>query len=286
MLAPGFVDGAWLVELGVVTDPDAVPQAVALALGIIEQPGRPLTASILEHLRAREALLVLDNCEHLLRACAELAHTILRECPGVRILATSQEPLAITGEALLPVPCLSLPDAGMLDVDGLLTCEAVRLFRERAQMVLPTFEIDAHNAGQVVHIVRRLDGIPLALELAAARLRSLSADQIAARLDDRFRLLTGGSRVAVARHQTLRAAMDWSYELLADDERALLRRMSVFHGGFALEAAEAVAAGDLVDEADVLDLLGRLVDKSLVQVEARDDRAALRPVGHRPPVRR
>ena len=205
-MADGFDDGAWLVELGSLTDPSLVTTAVATVLGVTEQPGRPIGASIVDHLRSRRVLLVLDNCEHLLAACAELANTILVACPDVRILATSQEPLSIAGEAVLPVPPLTVPpsDRGSADRDRLLACDAVLLFLERARTANPGFQLTPANGDAVIQICRRLDGIPLAIELAAARLRALSAEQIADRLDDRFRLLTGGSRVAIPRHQTLR----------------------------------------------------------------------------------
>ena len=268
-MAAEFRDGAWLVELGAVVEGAFVASTVAATLGIVEQPGRSTQASIDEHVRARHLLLILDNCEHLLTACAELVHGVLLACPSVRILATSQESLGVDGEAMLPVPSLALPDDGRASQpEQLLEFEAVRLFVERAQAASPTFRVTAANAASVAQVCRRLDGIPLALELAAARLRALSVEQIAARLDDRFRLLTGGSRVAVPRHQTLRATMDWSYDLLTPDEQALLRRLAVFAGGFGLEAAEAVGSGGPVDEADVLDLLARLVDRSLVLAES------------------
>jgi predicted ATPase/class 3 adenylate cyclase len=277
-LVDGFDDGAWLVELGSMTDPSLVTTAVATVLGVTEQPGRPISASIVDHLRRRRLLLVLDNCEHLLAACAELANTILVACPDVRILATSQEPLSIAGEAVLPVPPLTVPpsDPGSTDRDRLLACDAVLLFLERARTANPGFQLTPANGEAVIQICRRLDGIPLALELAAARLRALSAEQIADRLDDRFRLLTGGSRVAIPRHQTLRAAVEWSFELLTEGEAALLRRLSVFAGGLGLEAAEAVGVGDPVDDFDVLDLMARLADKSLVTVDASGPEARYR----------
>ena len=268
-VSPPFEDGAWLVELGSVVEGAFVALTVAATLGVVEQPGRSALASVVDHLRGRRLLLILDNCEHLLAACAELAHGVLLACSSVRILATSQEALGVDGEALLPIPSLALPADGRLaQPEQLLQFEAVRLFVERAQAASPTFRLTSANAASVTQVCRRLDGIPLALELAAARLRALSVEQIAARLDDRFRLLTGGSRVAVPRHQTLRATMDWSYELLSPDEQALLRRLSVFAGGFGLEAAEAVGSGGPVDAIDVLDLLARLVDRSLVQAES------------------
>jgi predicted ATPase/class 3 adenylate cyclase len=261
-------DGAWLVDLGVLTDPDFLAPAVASALGLAEQPGRPLLATILDHLHGRELLLILDNCEHVVAASAELADSLLRGSPSLRIVATSREALGIAGEALFPVPSLALPEGDRsLPLDQLSGFEAIRLFADRASAVLPSFELTASSAQAVAQICRRLDGIPLALELAAARVRTLSVEQIAARLDDRFRLLAGGSRAAVPRHQALRATVDWSFDLLSEPERATWRRLSVFAGGFTLEAAEAICAGEGVEEPDVLDLLSRLVEKSLVVSE-------------------
>ncbi len=266
-----FEDGLWLVELAILTDPGLVVQTVAATLGVGEQAGRPLLGTIVDYLRSRRVLLLLDNCEHLLAPCAHVADTLLRGCPSLRILATSREALGIGGEALYPVPSLSLPDAGRaLPVEQLGQYEAVRLFTVRARAVLPSFTLNERNAQAVAQISQRLDGIPLAVELAAARVKSLPVEQIAARLDDRFRLLTGGSRTALPRHQTLRAAMEWSYDLLGADERAVLRRTSVFGGGFTLDAAETVCASPDVPERDVLDLVTRLVDKSLVVAEGRD----------------
>ncbi|MFI5291752.1 MAG: ATP-binding protein, partial [Candidatus Limnocylindrales bacterium] len=211
-LADGYEDGAWLVELGALTEPALVATAVADTLGIMEQPGRPLASSIVDHLRGRSLLLVLDNCEHLLAACAELVHATLIAARGVRVLATSQEALGIAGEALIAVPSLTVPTVGPdAPAEDILACDAVQLFLERARAAAPGFELSPRNSAAIIQICRRLDGIPLAIELAAARLRALSVEQIAARLDDRFRLLTGGRRVAIHRHQTLRAAVDWSF---------------------------------------------------------------------------
>ncbi|MDQ2941879.1 MAG: tetratricopeptide repeat protein [Chloroflexota bacterium] len=270
-------DGAWLVDLGVLTDPDFLAPAVASALGLAEQPGRPLLATIRDHLHGRELLLVLDNCEHVVAASAALADSLLRSSPLLRIVATSREGLGIAGEALFPVPSLALPESDrILPLDQLSGFEAIRLFADRASAVLPSFELSASSASAVAQICRRLDGIPLALELAAARVRALSVEQIAARLDDRFRLLAGGSRAAVPRHQALRAAIDWSFDLLSEEERATWRRLSVFAGGFTLEAAEAICAGESVQEFEVLDLLSRLVEKSLVVSEAMPGEARFR----------
>lgn len=265
-----FAEGVWLVELATLSDPTLVPQAVASALNVREQPGRPLQATLADYLSSRELLLVLDNCEHLVAHCARLAETLLRACPHLRILATSREALGIAGETIRPVPSLSVPDPRHHPtVETLRRSEATRLFIERAIAVLPTFSPTGGNAENVTQVCQRLDGIPLAIELAAARVKVLTVEQIAARVDDRFRLLTGGSRTALPRHQTLRATMDWSYDLLSEAERVLLRRLSVFAGGFTLEAVEAVCTGAGVEASEVLDLLTHLVDKSLVVMEER-----------------
>ncbi len=260
-----YADGVWLVELAAVPGPALVPQTVASALGVREVPGRPLQATLLEYLGHRTLLVVLDNCEHLIEASAHLVQTLLEACPGLRILATSREPLGVPGEVAWRVPSLSLPDPRRLpSVDDLGACEAVRLFVERAAAVHPAFRLTPQNAPAVATVVRRLDGIPLAVELAAARVPALTVAQIAERLDDRFRLLTGGRRTALPRQQTLRATMDWSYQLLPERERVLLRRLAVFAGGWTLGAVEAVCGGDGIEGLAVFDLLTQLVFKSLV----------------------
>lgn len=260
-----FADGAWMVELETLSDEALVAQSVAAALSISEGADADLTSSLLRHLRAREALIILDNCEHVVDACAQLANTLLRSCPGLRILATSREALGVPGERLHPVRSLSLPDADRpLDPQKLTEFEAIRLFVERARDADSGFELNAASGPAVVEICHRLDGIPLAIELAAARVRALTVEQIATRLDDRFRLLTGGSRTVLPRHQTLRAAMEWSFGLLPEDERMVLWRLAVFAGAFTLEAAEHVCAGGEVDGGDVVDHVSRLVEKSLV----------------------
>ena len=272
-----FRDGAWLVELAPLSDPDLVAQAVAQALGVREAPGRPLIGALLEHLEGREALLVLDNCEHLIDACATLADALLRLCPKVRILASSREALSIAGERTWPVPSLSSPDFHNLPpVQDLKSYEAIRLFVERARAVVPTFELMENNAPAVARLCRILDGMPLAIELAAARVRVLSVEQISSRLEDSFALLTGGSRTALPRQRTLRAAIGWSYELLSEEEQVLLGELSVFAGGFALESAESVCSGEGIEEPEVLDLLTSLVDKSLVQVSEQGGEARYR----------
>lgn len=261
-----FPDGVWVAELAALTDGSLIPQVIAAALGLPERPDRSPAGELVAYLRPKSLLLVLDNCEHL-TACAHLADTLLRSSPGLRLLATSREGLGVAGETLWRVPSLSVPPAASVASDELAQYESVRLFTERAAAVRPDFRVTAENAPAVAQICRRLDGMALAIELAAARISALTAEQIGPRLDDRFRLLTGGSRTALPRHRTLRAAMDWSYDLLSERERTVLDRLSVFAGGWTLEAAEAVCGGDGVESPDVLDALTSLVNKSLVNVE-------------------
>jgi non-specific serine/threonine protein kinase len=247
-------------------------------LGVQEAAGRPVTEALVKHLADRTLLLVLDNCEHVVHACAALAEQLLRSSRHVRILASSREPLRISGEAAMPVAALAVPALTLHDPIAVETIEhspAVRLFVDRATAVLPAFGLTDHNARAVAEICLQLDGIPLAIELAAARVRALSVENIAARLDDRFRLLTGGSRTALPRQQTLRAAIDWSHDLLTEKERILFRRLAVFSGGWVLEAAEAVCSGGDVGGDEVLGLLADLVDKSLVMVETERARYRL-----------
>jgi predicted ATPase/tetratricopeptide (TPR) repeat protein/DNA-binding XRE family transcriptional regulator len=260
-----FPEGVWLVELAALADPALVPQTVAAVLGLREVPGRGITETLLDYLRSKRLLLVLDNCEHLVQACAELAETLLRACPQLTILTTSREALAIAGESTYPVPALSLPDPEQIRSMGVLTqSEAVQLFVERATAVMPKFALTSENVLAVAEICRQLDGMPLAIELASARVKVMRVEQIAARLNDRFRLLTAGSRTALPRHQTLQALIDWSYDLLSAPEQLLLRRLAVFMGGCRLEMAEAVCAGIGVASDDVFDLMTQLVNKSLV----------------------
>jgi predicted ATPase len=267
-------DGVWFVELAPVGDGADVPQAVLTALGLRAQALVPAARTMGETaespidrlagaLSARASLLVLDNCEHLIADAAALADRLLGDCPRLRILATSREPLGITGETLWPVDPLALPPAEA-DPATALTYPAVRLLADRARAVRPGFVVDETTASGMVRICRALDGMPLAIELAAARLRTMSLDQLSARLDDRFRLLTGGARMALPRHQTLRAVVDWSWDLLEDDERIVLRRLAIFSGGATLEAVEEVCGGADLPADRVLDLLTALVDKSLV----------------------
>jgi predicted ATPase/class 3 adenylate cyclase len=268
---PAYPDGAWLVELAPVAAPALAPQVLATTLGVREEPGREILHTLSDYLASRRALLVLDNCEHLLDACARLADGLLRSCPDITVLASSREPLAVAGEVTFRVPSLSAPDpVRSLALDRLAGYDAVRLFVDRAAAARPGFALTDTNAAAVAQICQRLDGIPLAIELAAARMRTLSVQQIAARLDERFRLLTGGSRTALPRHQTLRGLIDWSHELLGEAERAVFRRLSVFVGGWSLEASERVVAGDGVAPSEVVDLLGRLIDKSLLLMEEHD----------------
>lgn len=278
----GEGNGVWLVELAPLADPALVPQAVMGALGVHEEAGVPKSKTLTEALKERRLLLVLDNCEHVLNACASLASDLLHACPQVRVLASSREALGIAGEQTFRVPSLSLPDPKKPQTGAAVAeYEAVRLFAERARQVQPSFAVTDENASAVAAICRQLDGIPLALELAAARVRSLAVEEIHARLGSRFRLLTGGSRTALPRQQTLRALIDWSYDLLLDPEKVVLARLSVFAGGWDLEAAEAVCAGEEaggvgVEDWEVLDLVTALADKSLLVVEQREERMRYR----------
>jgi predicted ATPase/class 3 adenylate cyclase len=268
-----FRDGVWLVELVLIAEPERVVQAVAAAVGAREEPERPLRATLVNFLRGKNILLLLDNCEHLLSAVSVLAAELLRSCPRLKILATSRHSLGIGGEAAFFVPPLQVlevraEDLGRPDLAQRLSqYEAVKLFIARAVAVRPDFVITNSNAPAVAEICSRLDGIPLAIELAAARVKLLSVDQIASRLDDRFRLLRGGNRDGLPHQQTLQALIDWSHDLLSEQERIAFRRMGVFAGGRTLEAVEAVCSGDGIEEIEVLDLLEQLVDKSLITVE-------------------
>jgi predicted ATPase/DNA-binding SARP family transcriptional activator len=266
-----YRDGVCWVGLVALTDPGLVAQEVAQALRVREAPPEPLLGTLIGHLRSRQMLLVLDNCEHLIEACARLSEQLLEACPDLRILTTGIEGLGLFNEAVWQVPSLPLPESGaQIPLKDVRSTESVRLFEDRAANASPAFQVDENTAADVTQICRRLDGIPLAIELAAARMKVLSVQEIAARLDDRFSLLTSGSRTAIPRHQTLRATIDWSHELLAEPERILFRRLSVFAGGFTLTAAEAVC-GQSLPAGDILDLLSRLVGKSLVVVDAPGD---------------
>jgi predicted ATPase/class 3 adenylate cyclase/DNA-binding CsgD family transcriptional regulator len=270
-------DGVWLVELAPVTDSEAVPAHAALVFAVKEGPGMSPTDAVAAYLGEKEAVLILDNCEHVIEGAAALADAVLSGCPGVTILATSRQSLAVPGEVTWRVPSLTVPDDDRpADIGAVSACEAVELFVERARRARPGFEIGEHNAAAVAEICRRIDGIPLAIELAAARARVFAPAQIAEGLSERFRLLTGGTRTALARQQTLEASVDWSHDLLTDVERTVLRRLSVFAGSFSFEAAEDVGAGGGIERHQVLDLLSLLVDKSLVVVDDDGDRARYR----------
>ncbi|CAN5115442.1 BTAD domain-containing putative transcriptional regulator [soil metagenome] len=268
-LASTYPDGVWLVEFAPLSDPVLAPQAVAQVLGVREMPGRSLEDTLTDYLRTKSLLLVVDNCEHLVDTVAHLAEALLSSCPSLRSLATSREPLGVRGEAVWTVAPLSLPDAEEVSsIEERMSTEAVRLFLDRARYRLPGFDLDRENAGAVGRICRKLEGIPLAIELAAARMGALAVEQVAERLEDSLKLLTGGARTVEPRQQTLRATLDWSYELLSDPERRLFGRLSVFAGGWMLEAAEEVCSGEDIERDEVLDLLSKLVDKSLVVAEA------------------
>jgi predicted ATPase/DNA-binding SARP family transcriptional activator/DNA-binding CsgD family transcriptional regulator len=273
-LTEAYSDGVWLTELATLSEGALVPQAVAATLGVREQPDRPLTATLVDVLRKKKMLLVLDNCEHLVDAAAHLVDTLLSSCPHLRVLATSREALSVAGEAKWPVPPFSLPDSRQPPtVEDLAGFESVRLFLERARSHHPAFVLTPRNVGAVADICRQLEGIPLAIELVAAWVGVLSVGQIATRLKDPLKILTAGSRTAPPRQQTQRGALGWSYDLLSEAERRLFNRLSVFAGGWTLEAAEAVGTGDGIDEDDVLELLSRLVNKSLAVAEANGDGA-------------
>ena len=262
-----FQHGVWFIELAPLTDPDLIPQTILSAIGISEQSNKTPLDILKEYLHEKKTLIVLDNCEHLVSASAQVVNALLNAAPNLKILASSREALSVKGELSYPVPSLSLPDLKHLPtIEQLSQYEAVRLFIDRALLVAPHFAIEKDNAPFIAQICYRLDGIPLALELAAARVKVLSVEQISKRLDDRFRLLTGGARTALPRQQTLRALIDWSYDILSDNERLLLQRLSVFAGGWTLEAAEEVCSGNGIEIFDVLDLLTQLVNKSLVVV--------------------
>jgi non-specific serine/threonine protein kinase len=273
-LIDDYRDGVWLIDLAPVTDPALVAPQLAGVLDMQGASEQRLTPALANTLRNRHTLLVLDNCEHLLTACARLVNDLLHVCPNLRVLATSREPLGIGGEAAWRVPSLTVPDAiSVATTEQLLRNPAVELFVQRAVAAQPRFALTLRNASAIVQICRRLDGIPLALELAAARVEALTAERIALRLDQRFRLLTGGSRVALPRQQTLAATLDWSYELLTKSEGQLFERLAVFAGGWTLEAAETVCADDDLHRDDILDLLAALTRKSLVVADETTDGA-------------
>ena len=264
-----FPDGVWFLDLAPIRDPALVVGEAARMLGVREAPDQPLVQTICAALKLRRTLLIFDNCEHLIRASADLANAILRATPHVRILATSREPLHLPGEQSYPVPPLPLPGRSA-NLEALSRSTAVRLFVERAQAHRPAFALVEREAPAVAELVERLEGIPLALELAAARVRAMSVADINARLKDRYKVLTGGGRILLQRQQTLRALVDWSYDLLSGPERTLLNRLAVFVGGFTLEAAEQIGGAEPLESGEVLDLVGSLVEKSLVLIDERD----------------
>jgi non-specific serine/threonine protein kinase len=271
-----FENGIWSVELASLQDPALVPQAVAQALKVPETFEQSPVESLTDFFADRHLLLVLDNCEHVLAACAQLAETSLLHSPELRILATSREPLGVPGETTFLVPSLSLPEpVHVWPLLDLTEYDASALFVERARSILPSFEITQQNSDAILQVCRRLDGIPLAIELAASRVNVLTVDQIADRLDDRFRLLTSSNRAAVLpRHKTLRETIDWSYDLLSDAERILFRRLSVFAGSFTLEAMETICSGGGLEQSETLDTFARLVGKSLVVADLLEQRQA------------
>ena len=275
-VASRFSDGACWVDLQGVSEPGLVTAAVGGAVDVHERPGQALTDTLAEQLRARHLLVVLDNCEHLVEACAELVGELSSACPQLHVLATSRVPLVVEGEATFEVAPLPVPDPDARSASTVAAADAARLFEVRARQVAADFRIGDDNASAVAEICRRLDGIPLAIELAAARVRVLAPGQIAAGLSDRFGLLTGGVRGAPARQRTLEASLDWSYDLLDDVQRLALARLSVFAGSFELDAAEAVVGGDGIDGDDVLDLVAGLVEQSMLQVVERHGRARYR----------
>jgi predicted ATPase/transcriptional regulator with XRE-family HTH domain len=270
-----FANGVWLVELAPLADPTLVAPTIAATLGVREQPRRSILDALTDYVRAKSMLLILDNCEHLIQACAQITESLLHAAPRLKVVVTSREALGITGETAYRVPSLPLPDPRQLrDLDVLEQNECVHLFIDRAMAAHPSFRLKENNASAVASICQRLDGIPLAIELAAARTKVFPPEEIATRLDDRFRLLTGGSRTALERHQTLFALIEWSHNLLSEQERVLLRRLSVFTGGWSFDAVQSVCGEGLGN--DVLDLLTHLVDKSLVAVEEETEEARYR----------
>jgi predicted ATPase/DNA-binding winged helix-turn-helix (wHTH) protein len=275
-LLPRFADGVWAIELAPLSDPELVPVSVATALGVELASGTASPLSVANALRSKQLMLVLDNCEHVVDEAARMAEALLHANPTARVIATSREPLRVEGERVYPVQPLAVPAEGSPDGEDPLRYGAVRLFVERARAAAPSFSPDARGAAAIGGICRRLDGIPLAIEFAAARAAALGMDGLAAGLDDRFRLLTGGRRTALARHQTLRATLDWSYELLTAPERVVLRRLAIFAGGFTLQAASAVVADNEIAASEVVDCVANLVTKSLVTADSGGERVRFR----------
>lgn len=276
-LSRGIADGVWLVELAALRDAELVTQAVMTSLGLRDELSRWPVSRLIDYVASKRLLIVLDNCEHLLDACAVLADAVLREAPSLRILATSRQPLGVAGETVVQVGPLSIPDADdRVTLDRLAQSEAVALLLERAREASAPLEVTASNRAAVIELARRLDGMPLAIELACVRLRTLGLDQVVERLNDRFRLLVGGSRTAPPRQQTLEATIAWSHDLLGPDDRAVLRRLSVFAGSFSLEAAEKVGEAGTATPAGPLDVLTNLVERSFVVREGTPGRARYR----------
>ena len=270
-----FPDGVWFLDLAPLSDPALIPNTLANVLGLPESGDKSVTDLLISYFRSRTALLIFDNCEHLIEACAQLVHALLTSCDGLSVLATSREAIRVSGDIPYRVPSLTTPTSDVqLAVDDLAKMESIRLFTERAAFVSPGFAFSPQSAFEIARICQRLDGIPLAIELAAARTSILTVEQILKRLDDRFTLLTSGLRTALPRQQTLRATIEWSYDLLSEKERILFRRLAVFKGGWALEAAEEVCTGNGIEANEVMDLLAQLVNKSLVLVETQKDEAS------------
>jgi len=274
-----FPDGVWFLDLAPLSDPSLVPNTFASVLGLREpaDPSLSITDLLINYFRSRTALVIFDNCEHLIESCAQLINSLLTSCENLSILATSREALRVSGEVPYRVPSLEIPKPDIqFPIDELSNMESVRLFTERAAVASPEFAISPHNALAIAQICQRLDGIPLAIELAVARVKTLTVEQISKRLDDRFNLLKSGLRTALPRHQTLRATIEWSYDLLSEKERILFRRLAVFAGGWTLEAAEEVCGGNGIESSDILDLLSQLINKSLVMVETSAGEARYR----------
>jgi predicted ATPase/tetratricopeptide (TPR) repeat protein/DNA-binding XRE family transcriptional regulator len=261
-----YADGVWIVELALILDPLLVPRTTAIAIGLRDEPQRPVIDMLSDYLREKPILIILDNCEHLLESSAQLADMLLKRCPSLKILATSREAFGVLGEAVYPVPSLELPDIQQI-VEKFRAYESVRLFEERAQLAQMNFSLTIDNVPSVAQICNKLDGVPLAIELAAARIKTFSVEQIAVRLQENFSLLSAGNRTALPRHQTLQAAIDWSYDLLSSAEQTLFRRLSIFVNGWTLDAAESICSDANIQSETMLDLLSQLINKSLVIVD-------------------
>jgi len=271
-LVEEYKDGVWFIDLAPVTDPNLVIRSITEVLSIKEEPTKPIVDTLTDNIRDRSLLLLLDNCEHLTEACAEISDRLMQSVKGIRILATSREALNIPGEVIWRIPSLSFPepDSGRT-IDEIQSFEAVKLFTDRAASGKPGFVLDSRNASPIIHICRRVAGIPLAIELAATRIRHLGADTILERLEDQFNILSTSSRAVPERQQTLKATIDWSYNLLSEQEQLLFNRLAVFAGDFSLEAAEGVCPDEKLDKKSIIPVLSQLVDKSLMTAENRED---------------